>query len=95
MQRLCGVFAAIYAVNVASIRRNRLINRHGQRIVRALQTKGKFAMQLGHTILYVPNVPATLLSYEAVFGLTTRFLHAGCQASLRITKDGFADLPDV
>jgi lactoylglutathione lyase len=32
-------------------------------------------MQLGYTILYVPNVPATLKFYEAAFGLTTRFLH--------------------
>ena len=32
-------------------------------------------MQLGYTILYVPDVPATLKFYEAAFGLTTRFLH--------------------
>ena len=32
-------------------------------------------MQLGYTILYVPDVPATLTFYEAAFGLTTRFLH--------------------
>jgi DTW domain-containing protein len=32
-------------------------------------------MQLGCTILYVPDVPATLKFYEAAFGLTTRFLH--------------------
>ncbi|WP_180125909.1 VOC family protein [Rhodoferax sp. BLA1] len=31
-------------------------------------------MQLGYTILYVPDVPATLKFYEAAFGLTTRFL---------------------
>jgi predicted enzyme related to lactoylglutathione lyase len=37
----------------------------------------KFAMQLGYTILYVPDVPATLKFYEAAFGLTTRFLHEG------------------
>ena len=32
-------------------------------------------MQLGYTILYVPDVPTTLKFYEAAFGLTTRFLH--------------------
>lgn len=32
-------------------------------------------MQLGYTILYVPDVKATLAFYEAAFGLTTRFLH--------------------
>jgi lactoylglutathione lyase len=32
-------------------------------------------MQLGYTILYVPDVPATLKFYEAAFCLTTRFLH--------------------
>jgi len=35
-------------------------------------------MQFGYTILYVPDVPATLKFYEAAFGLTTRFLHEGC-----------------
>jgi lactoylglutathione lyase len=34
-------------------------------------------MQLGYTILYVPDVPATLKFYGAAFGLTTRFLHEG------------------
>ena len=34
-------------------------------------------MQLGYTILYVPDVPATLKFYEAAFGLKTRFLHEG------------------
>ena len=34
-------------------------------------------MQLGYTILYVPDVPATLRFYEAAFGLKTRFLHEG------------------
>ncbi len=34
-------------------------------------------MQFGYTILYVPEVPATLAFYEAAFGLTTRFLHEG------------------
>ena len=32
-------------------------------------------MQLGYTILYVPDVAATLRFYAAAFGLTTRFLH--------------------
>ncbi len=32
-------------------------------------------MQLGYTILYVSDVPATLKFYQAAFGLTTRFLH--------------------
>ena len=34
-------------------------------------------MQFGYTILYVPDVPATLRFYEAAFGLKTRFLHEG------------------
>jgi len=34
-------------------------------------------MQFGYTILYVPDVPATLKFYEAAFGLSTRFLHEG------------------
>ena len=34
-------------------------------------------MQLGYTILYVPDVPATLKFYEAAFGLKTRFLAEG------------------
>ena len=34
-------------------------------------------MQFGYTILYVPDVPATLKFYEAAFGLKTRFLHEG------------------
>ena len=34
-------------------------------------------MQLGYTILYVPDVPATLRFYEAAFGLKTRFLAEG------------------
>lgn len=32
-------------------------------------------MQLGYTILYVPDVPATLKFYESAFGLATRFVH--------------------
>ena len=34
-------------------------------------------MQFGCTILYVPNVLATLKFYEAALGLKTRFLHEG------------------
>lgn len=34
-------------------------------------------MQLGYTILYVADVPATLQFYGAAFGLRTRFLHEG------------------
>ena len=34
-------------------------------------------MKFGYTILYVPDVPATLRFYEAAFGLKTRFLHEG------------------
>ncbi len=34
-------------------------------------------MQFGYTILYVPDVKATLTFYEAAFGLTTRFFHEG------------------
>lgn len=32
-------------------------------------------MQLGYTILNVPDLPATFKFYESAFGLTTRFLH--------------------
>jgi lactoylglutathione lyase len=32
-------------------------------------------MKLGYTIVYVPNVSATLLFYEQAFGLTRKFLH--------------------
>ncbi|MCA0177252.1 MAG: VOC family protein [Proteobacteria bacterium] len=34
-------------------------------------------MQLGYTILYVPDAPAALAFYEQAFGLTTRFLAEG------------------
>ena len=34
-------------------------------------------MRFGYTILYVPDVPATLKFYEAAFGLKTRFLAEG------------------
>jgi len=34
-------------------------------------------MQFGYTILYVPDVPATLQFYEAAFGFATRFLAEG------------------
>lgn len=34
-------------------------------------------MQFGYTILYVPDVPATLQFYEAAFGFSTRFLAEG------------------
>ena len=33
-------------------------------------------MQLGYTILNVPDVSATLKFYEAAFGLATRLIHA-------------------
>ncbi len=32
-------------------------------------------MRFGYTILYVPDVAATLQHYEAAFGCTTRMLH--------------------
>ena len=32
-------------------------------------------MKLGYTILYVPDVAASLAFYEVAFGLTRRFLH--------------------
>lgn len=32
-------------------------------------------MKLGYTILYVPNVDASLAFFEAAFGLKRRFLH--------------------
>jgi catechol 2,3-dioxygenase-like lactoylglutathione lyase family enzyme len=34
-------------------------------------------MKLGYTILYVPDVRASLRFYEQAFGLTTKFLHEG------------------
>jgi lactoylglutathione lyase len=34
-------------------------------------------MRFAWTILYVPDVPATLAFYENAFGLTRRFLHEG------------------
>lgn len=34
-------------------------------------------MQLGNTILYVPDVPATLKFYEVASKLTTRVVHKG------------------
>ncbi|MCP4825309.1 MAG: VOC family protein [Shimia sp.] len=32
-------------------------------------------MKLGYTIIYVKNVPETVVFYEAAFGLTQRFMH--------------------
>lgn len=32
-------------------------------------------MRLGYTIVYVPDVAASLAFFEAAFGLSTRFLH--------------------
>ncbi|MDO1585416.1 VOC family protein [Rhizobium oryzicola] len=32
-------------------------------------------VRFGYTILYVPDVPATVAFYEAAFGMTLRFLH--------------------
>ena len=32
-------------------------------------------MKLGYTIVYVPDVSASLAFFESAFGLTTRFLH--------------------
>lgn len=32
-------------------------------------------MKLGYTIIYVPDVPATVGFYEAAFGLTPKFIH--------------------
>jgi len=32
-------------------------------------------MKLGYTIIYVPDVPATVAFNEAAFGLTTKFIH--------------------
>jgi catechol 2,3-dioxygenase-like lactoylglutathione lyase family enzyme len=34
-------------------------------------------VKFGYTILYVPDVPATLKFYQDAFGLATRFLHEG------------------
>ncbi|WP_348646925.1 VOC family protein [Ensifer sp. ENS02] len=33
------------------------------------------AVRFGYTILYVPDVPATVSFYEAAFGLKRRFVH--------------------
>ena len=32
-------------------------------------------MKLGYTIIYVPDVPATIAFYEAAFGVTQKFIH--------------------
>lgn len=32
-------------------------------------------MKLGYTIIYVPNVAASLSFFESAFGLSRRFLH--------------------
>lgn len=32
-------------------------------------------MKFGYTIIYVPDVPATVTFYESAFGLTRRFVH--------------------
>ena len=32
-------------------------------------------MQFGYTIVYVPNVAASLAFFEQAFGFTRRFLH--------------------
>lgn len=32
-------------------------------------------MKLGYTIIYVPDVPASLVFFEQAFGLTRKFLH--------------------
>ena len=32
-------------------------------------------MKLGYTIIYVPDVPATIAFYERAFGLSRRFIH--------------------
>ena len=51
-------------------------------------------MQLGYTILYVPDVPATLKFYEAAFGLVTRFLHdSGDYGELETGKNPQAASP--
>jgi catechol 2,3-dioxygenase-like lactoylglutathione lyase family enzyme len=34
-------------------------------------------MKFGYTILYVPDVAATVAFYETAFGLTRRFIHEG------------------
>lgn len=36
-------------------------------------------MEFGYTIIYVPDVPASLKFYEAAFGLQARFLHESHQ----------------
>ena len=40
-----------------------------------MQRYGNLAMKLGDTILYVPDVAASLAFFEKAFGLKTRFLH--------------------
>jgi len=32
-------------------------------------------MKLGYTVIYVPDVPASLVFFEQAFGLTRKFLH--------------------
>ena len=50
-------------------------------------------MQFAYTILYVPDVAATVAFYEAAFGLTPRFIHeSGAYAEMETggTKLAFA-----
>ena len=44
-------------------------------------------MQLGYTILYVDDVPATLAAWEDAFGLARRFLHESNQYAELATGD--------
>ncbi len=52
-------------------------------------------MKLGYTLLYVPDVPATLAFYEKAFGLERAFLHeSNSYAELKTgeTRLGFVSL---
>lgn len=44
-------------------------------MIRCVPARFPAAMKLGYTILYVPNVAASLEFFGAAFGLPTRFLH--------------------
>ncbi|GAA6143845.1 VOC family protein [Hydrogenophaga sp. 5NK40-0174] len=44
-------------------------------------------MQLGYTILYVPDVPRAVAFYEAAFGLELAFMHPSCDFATLKTGD--------
>jgi hypothetical protein len=53
-------------------------------------------LQLGYTILYAPNVPATLKFYEVAFGPDIQFLHdSGDYGELATGSTALVSCPSV